>query len=241
MIFLPKHKGIICDEIIIEEVKTIDRIILDEKLEDNGSNKTPDQWIKYWNRITDGRVMASMGDLYIAFKNLKDRYEKGSATDKSEVKQVLIGLRDDFDWLGKNNWLITSTRLVYNDNNLNARIIQHYKCSNPELVKDNNIGVPVYRGVSINQVVNDSKGLLYLQTLFNTNDDSETIMHTLEFISGKNRNVILIWTPSVSERKSFSNGTAGLTYHGNGLFRVESYIINSKGRSRGVKINKNLL
>ncbi len=209
------------------------KVLFDEIPADNGSKKTQNQWFDYWSSITDGRIMASMGDLYVAFKEIKDKYENGSDSDKSKAKQVLDGLRDDFDWPGKNNWLIAGTRLEYNGSDLNAKISQHYRCNRPDLVKDSNIEVPVYRGVPVTQVVSDPKGLAYLQTLLDTNDNGERIMQTIEFISGKNRNKIVIWTADSGDRGSIPNRVAGFYYYF-GLFHVFGGLIDFSGRSRGV-------
>ncbi len=237
MMFLPKHKGIIYDEKSVEEVKSIDRIVLDEVPADNGNKKNQDEWFDYWNSISDSRVMASMGDLYIAFKDLKNKVEQGSDVDKNKFQRLLKSLRDDFDWPGKNNWLIAGTRLEYNGNDLNARITQHYKCNRPEIVKDITIEVPVYRGVPVAQVVSDVKGLAYLQTLFDTTDDAEIIIQTLEFISRRNRKDIIIWTADSSDRGSVPSRVAGLDYYNNSQFHIYGNgDISSNGRSRGVKI-----
>lgn len=241
MTFLPKHKGIICDDGIVEEVRTIDRIILDEQPADNGSKKTQYEWIDYWNGINDGRVMASMGDLYLVFKQLKEKYEKSSVADKYKVKQVLNGLRDDLDWPGKNNSLMANTRILYIDKN-NATILNPQYNYNTqtfqEFTKNKTIEVPFFRIAPISQVINDPKGLAYLQTLFDTSDDGETIIQTLEFISGKNKYDIAISTEERDNRHSSFGSLVGVNYYGRFLV-VGEYDIDVKGRSRGILINKN--
>ena len=51
--------------------------LIDLNPADGESNKTQDQWVGYWNNITDGRVFASMPDYYLAFKHLKKEVEHG--------------------------------------------------------------------------------------------------------------------------------------------------------------------
>ncbi len=234
--FIPTHKGIICDESIVEEVKSIDRIILDDKPADNGNKKTQDEWFNYWGKINDGRVMASMGDFYVAFKDLKNRLEQGSDAEKAKARKLFNGFHDDFDWTNKNNWLIGSTRLVYEGNNINGKIIQYYSCKSQELVKESSIEIPVYSGTPVIQVANNTKGLAYLQTYFDTTDDAETIIQTLEFISGKNRDKIMICTANSSDRRSILSMAAGLIFSGGQFHVYGSFNLFYIGRSRGVKL-----
>ena len=212
-------------------------IILDEAPADNGKKKTQDKWFEYWSKVDDGSIMASMPDLYECFKNLKTGYENGTDDEKAKAQELLDSLRDDFDWPGQNNWLIASTRISYLSDSLDAKIKQHYKCNKSEFIEEKDIVVPVYRGTLITQVVNDADGLVYLQTLFDTKDDGEKIMQTMEFISGKNRNSIKIWTPNQDTRKTYPERAAGLSYGGGGFRVVGLDLLVDSGRSRRVFIN----
>ena len=206
-------------------------IRLDPNPEDSRNKKTQDQWLDYWSNITDNRIMASMGDLYIAFKQIKEKYN--NKTNTKEDDALINSLRDVFN----QSWEISSTRLIYSPQSLDARIIHHYNCNIPECVKETNIKVPAYRPELVSTVTNNKEGLAYLRALFDTQDDAETIIQTLEFISNKKRKDIKIWTAEENDRGSYPQRAAGL-YYGGGDFRVYGYdCMGDHGCSRGVFIN----
>ena len=209
--------------------KDTGNIILDCHAAEKGDRRTQDEWIEYWNK--SDRVMASMADYYQYFKQLKGN------NDEDKVKTLLTSLREDFDHQEKGNWLISSTRLVYSKDNLDARIIQHYGFARDELVKEAEIKVPVYRGTPVTQVVSEGEGLAYLQTLFGTEDEGEEIIQILEFVSDRNRDVIKVWTAAVEDaytRSQYPSRAAGFDY-GNDIFHVGGDDgLGSQGRSRGV-------
>jgi len=217
----------------IEEVigrYVIPNIIMDEAA--GGKKRTQDGWIEYWNEIKDGRVFASMGDYYQFFKQLKVISED-TADEKAKAESLVAGLREDFDWPERNNWLISSTRLIYSADCLDARIIHHYGCEEQEA----RIKVPVYRKTPIIQVVSEGEGLTYLQTLLDTKDEGEGIIQILEFVSGKKREEIKVWTAPVEgnySRSRYPSRAAGFDYYG-GYFHVSgSDGLDFRGRSRGV-------
>ncbi|MDP3734686.1 MAG: hypothetical protein Q8R37_05650, partial [Nanoarchaeota archaeon] len=109
-----------------ELIKLSCGLTLDLLPADNGSKRTQDQWFnQYWNTVTAGTVMASMGDLYRNFKTLKRVSEQGTVEQKMLAQTLLASLRDDFDWPGK-NLLISSTRINYAENkSLDGEIIHH--------------------------------------------------------------------------------------------------------------------
>jgi hypothetical protein len=205
---------------------------------DYGNKRTQDKWFDYWSQIKDGRIMASMGDLYQYFKSLRQQSEKGNAAQKKSVDAALVSLRTDFDWPGKQNWLIAGTRLFYQAANENAKIVQHYKCNKPALIKETDLVVPVYRNVEIILVTRDSCGLNYLQVLHDTKDSAEEIISTFEFISDKKRDKIKIWTAALSNstytRQSHPARAAGFDYNCDD-FRISGYGINVAGCSRWVR------
>jgi hypothetical protein len=210
--------------------------VIDTVPADNGSKKTQDEWItNYWPNVRDGRVMASMGDYYFLFKQMKHDFEHGSAQQKALVQTLLASYQEDFDWTGKQNWLIAGTRLIYDSTGLDAKIIQHYGCNQPNLITENRLTIPVYRDAIITDVTKESAGLLYLQKLLNTTDTAENIISTLEFISEKPRNQIKVWTASTDTRSSHPDRAAGFSYS-NSVFLVGGYdYIYLQGRSRGVR------
>lgn len=221
----------------------VSSFLLDEHAADNGRKRLQPDWFDYWSNINDGRVMASMGDLYASFKIMKKMHE-GTEQEKAKAKSLLFSLRDDFDWPRKQNWLIASTRLIYSGNSLDARIVQHYRCNQPELVKETLLEVPVYKETPVETVMSKEVGLMYMKTYFDTEDASETIIQTLEFISSKNRKDIRVWTAGWSadsesavlkNRAEFPERAAGFFYDYD-LFHVDGVNFDyDPGCSRGVR------
>ena len=215
--------------------------LLDESAADNGTKRLPSEWYDYWADIKDGKVMASMGDLYHSFKIIKKMHEQGTEQEHAKAKSLLFSLRDDCDWTGKQNWLISSTRLFYSGTNLDARIVQHYRCPRPALVKETIVEAPVYRRTPVKKILNEQKGLAYLQALFDTEDKAETILQTLEFVSGKHGDSLVGWTANTNAddtqytRTSHPERAAGFGF-GYDLFHVGGDGISSgPGCSRRVR------
>ena len=86
-------------------------------------------------------------------------------------------------------------------------------------------------------MVSEGEGLTYLQTLFATDDEEEEIIQTLEFVSGKERQEIKVWTPTVggnNSRSQYPSRAAGFDCD-SGSFHVGGLDgLNILGRSRGV-------
>jgi hypothetical protein len=178
-----------------------------------------------------------MEDYYAHFKQMKHDFEQGNAQQKALVQTLLASYQKDFDWTGKQNWLIAGTRLIYDPTGLDGRIIQHYGCNQPNLITENRLTIPVYRDAIITDVTKESAGLRYLQTLFATTDTAENIIGTLEFISRKPRNQIKVWTAGTETRSSHPDRAAGFDYYDSEFHVLGSYYILNQGRSRGVLIN----
>ncbi len=207
--------------------------LIDSSSADSNNSKTQDQWITYWNAVTDGRVMASMSDYYAHFKQLREQSERGNAKQKAEAQTRLNSFQTDFN----QSWIVSSTRLSYYHTSFNGTITQHYGCHRRNLIAQQNLAIPVYQGTSITEVVKSGDGLTYLQQLLGTADPSETIVNTLEYVSGKARNEIKVWTADTSNRGSDSERAAGFIcssseFHVDG----DNYILDL-GRSRGVKVS----
>jgi len=193
--------------------------ILDKKSALNGATKTQDHWIEHWNGVNGERYFASMRDMYDAFKQIKQ--------DPASHKKLLANLRKDF----KENWVVTSTRIFYNADDLGARIVHHYGSGNDSLKTEFTLDVPIYRRVDISTALGNQSGIDYLQAFFGTEDNSDTIIETLEYVGGKNKKDIYLWTPDQDSRKSVSERAAWLYYLDG--FRLGGYFI--IGRSFGVR------
>jgi len=169
-------------------------VILDDKPAKKGDKKIQDDWITYWNKRKDGRIFASMPDLYQAFKQMKSLYDNGTVGECKKASRFVFSLRKDFDFK-KDNMLLTSTRIIYQPDNLEAEIIHHYGNKN-FVVKSPKITIPHYEDwIRLPGIMEDKVGRAFLKALFNTKDNIETIMDTLKFTSPFSREQIAFPTP----------------------------------------------
>lgn len=208
------------------------KCVIDALPAENGTYKTQDQWIQYWNNINDGRVMASMPDYYQFFKQLKNSVETDN--DKTASQAVMQSLQKDFT----DKWIVASTRVQYGintGNSLEGKIVHHYGCNDASLVKEEIKEIPIYRDVGINKVIGEQKGLEYLQTYFDTSDDAETIVQLMEFISGKKRNKIKVWTADTDARNKPTDRVAALGFMDDEFLINGSDNLGNEGRARGVR------
>ncbi len=172
-------------------------------------SKTQKDWIDYFN--SKGEKMISAPDIY-----------------RVTNKELIGSLKEDF----KEDWEVTSTRIIYNKKNLNAEIIHNAdsKVAKPKKYK---VKVPVLNG-SFEENKETEK---YLQALFDTKDSLDKIIKTLKKF-GKDKK-IRFWTPSQSSRKDKQVRSVGLCFVVFGWFVVDGvdWFDDSGGLSRGVIID----
>ena len=144
--------------------------------------RTQEQWVDYFN--AEKKTMISVPDIFQLVK------EKNTETIKS--------LRKDF----KDYWLVTSTRIVYDKNNLSAKII-HNADSNVVKQKEINLKeVPVCRPTYLKELLETITGLSYIRALLdNEKATKEQITNFFVALSGKKEKNIRFWTPTQSLRK----------------------------------------
>ncbi len=173
---------------------------------------TQKDWTKHFNN--KGLKFISAPDIYTVAK-------KGNKT-------IIESLKKDF----KKSWEVTSTRIKYNKDNLNAEII-HDAESNIVKPKKYKVKVPVLSG----DLKQDSETEKYLQALFDTKDSIDKILKVLKKF-GKNKQ-LRIWTPSQSSRKSKPVRSVDLYFVDFGRFVVYAYgwFDYGNGLSRGVIVN----
>ncbi len=188
---------------------------------DNGECKTQTGWIAFFNK--QGKPMISAADLYSAAKLYID--------GKFAPNEALQSLKRDFD----ESWLLTSTRIIYSDIDLSGKITQNY---GSKVVKPSQTYIPVipfYNNASLAQALQTEKGVVYLQALFGTNDDPETIASTLEILSDRKPERIGLWAPNRDSRRKYPERAVGLGIDGNWFHVDGDYIVKSSyGLSRGV-------
>ena len=102
---------------------------------------------------------------------------------------------------------------------MQAKIIHDHKARFIGSGKKYTINVPVLSGVKLSTLAQNPQGIAFLQAVLGTVDNYETMATTLEFLSGKSRNNILIWTPNQAARARIPKRKAGFDFH-QGNFRV---------------------
>ncbi len=170
--------------------------------------KTQKEWVEYFNNKK--QKMVSLPDIY---KSVND-------------KKLIKSLRQDFE----DHWLVTSTRIVYNKDNLKAEIIHDADSKVVKPKKYKNIQIPDYDG----EFEEDKIAEKYLQALCDTKHNLKTIIKTLKKISGKK--TIYLWTPTQSGRKDKQIRSVGLLFDGFDRFDVDAidWFDYYDGFSRGV-------
>ncbi len=174
-------------------------------------SKTQKDWVEYFNN--KGQKMISAPDIYKAAK-------KGN-------KAIIESLKKDFD----DDWEVTSTRIIYNKKNLQAEIIHDVdsKIVKPKKYK---VKVPIFNG----KFEENKETEKYLQTLFDTKDNIDTILKTLKKF-GKDKKIRL-WTPDQSSRKRKQFRSVDLCFYVFDRFNVDGYWFDDgDGLSRGVIID----
>ncbi|MBI1969564.1 hypothetical protein HYS48_02620 [Candidatus Woesearchaeota archaeon] len=192
---------------------------LDEVVAYDGATTTQRDWSLWYNR--KDRIMAAAQDFY---KVGKDGGEK-----------LLESLQKDF----RDEWVVTSTEIQYQFPSLEATVTHYFDSRVIQPMFMQGVVVPVYTYIPIEEVVKTEEGLRYLQALFQTKDDGETIITALERLSGEKRARIKIITPLQHNREYYQNRAV--------FFRVDrgSFIVNCydhvaslNGRSRGVRVRE---
>ena len=178
--------------------------------------KTQKDWIKYFN---DNNIkMISAPDIY-----------------RAKNKAIIESLKKDFN----DSWEVTSTRIIYNKNNLNAEII-HDADSKVAKPKKYKIKIPILNG----DFEENKETEKYLQALFDTKDSIAKIIKVIKKF-GKDKKIRFwtpnqsgLWTPNQSDRKSRPIRSVGLCFYGF-VFVVSGdvWFGGSGGLSRGVIID----
>ena len=172
-------------------------------------SKTQKDWIDYFNN--KGQKMISAPDIYGAVN-----------------KELIESLKEDF----KGDWEVTSTRIIYNKNNLQAEIIHNAdsKIAKPKKYK---VKIPILNG----EFEENKETEKYLQALFDTKDNIDKILKTLKKFRKDKK--IRLWTPDQSSRETKPIRSVGLYFSVFVRFNVSgnNWFDYSEGYSRGVIID----
>ncbi len=175
-----------------------------------------DDWIEYWN-ITDRSVQisgdlalrenppgddkrfASMADFYHVFRQIEEQL-----SSSSEEQAVATSLMQSLKRSIISGGILTSTRISYEPNTLDARIIHGYGAKKiPQHTIEIEAIVPEYMfGVPIKQIYSTPEGLSFLQALFNTEEDGPLIASRLTNFYGCTHEQFQIITPLLFHRNS---------------------------------------
>ncbi len=172
----------------------------------------------------------------------------------NERKEVMLGLPHIFQLWKENNtetieslrknfdprWLVLSTRIIYNSENLSAKIIHNADSTVTKQTKINLKEVPVCRPIYIKELLETEAGLSYVRASINSKKATkEEIINFFVALSGKKENKIRFWTPSQSSRKDKQVRSVELCFGDFGWFIVGGYdwFDDDGGLSRGVIID----
>ncbi len=173
-----------------------------------------DEHISQFNAL--GKVMASCADYYAAVK-------LGDAT-------LTASLREDI----RKGWIISSDRIAYCANSLDATITSYFGSSVVQS-SERKVMIPVYRKrTKLDDVLASEQGLLYIQTLFNTSDSADEIKNTLIMLTGEDSRSAMVWTPDQDSRRNYSIRVAALEYLGDFSIHGDIYLVFG-GIARGIK------
>lgn len=195
-----------------------------------GAHGTQKDWIPYFNE--QGKRMISAPDIYRAV---------------SGPKEILESIREDFE----KKWIVTSTRLSWNPNDFVMKLtnpkdvrakITHNFGSTVVKPTELQVIIPAYsNGATLTRALKSQETVAYLQALFQTKDNAGKIAETLEHLSQRNLDEILIWTPSQYYRRDYPERAVEFFFFDN----YDRFYVNGKpvfdgiigGRSRGVSVN----
>ena len=180
--------------------------------------RTQEEWVEYFNK--EKKPMISMPNVFQLVK------EKNT--------EAIESLRKDFD-----KWLVTSTRIIYDKENLSAKIIHNADSTVTKQKEINLKEIPYCNPTYLKELLETEGGLEYIRALIDNKATKEQIIDFFVKLSGKKEKNIRFWTPSQSSRKDKQVRSVGLYFDGFDRFVVVGnyWFGNSGGLSRGVIVD----
>ena len=182
----------------------------------DGNYRTQERAISYYNERKER--MLSMPDVFqIVNENNTEAIEQ---------------LRKDFD-----RWLVTSTRIIYDKDNLSAKIIHNADSTVTKQTEIKIKEIPYYNPTYLKDLIETEEGLDYIRALINNKKATkEEIVNFFVTLSGKEDKKIRFWTPSQSSRKNKQVRSVGICFGGFDWFDVggSDWFGGDVGFSRGV-------
>ncbi len=145
-------------------------------------DRTQSELIDLFNQ--SGKVMASMPDFY--------------ELAKSEDDKLLEEIKEDLEIY--DHKIVSSTKIDYELNSLEATITHYF---GSKIIKSitRKVKIPELRRFLLHKAYAEHLDIQnYLQALFNTNDNVETIKRNLEKLIGQEAHQIQLWTPPAAAR-----------------------------------------
>ena len=189
-------------------------------LPSDGTYRTQEQAIAYHNERKER--MLSIPDVFQLVKE--------------NNAETIGSLRKNFD----PRWLVTSTRIIYNSDNLSAKIIHNADSTVAKQTEIEVKEIPYCNPTYLRDLLNEEAGINYIRALIdNKKATKEEIINFFVALSGKKEKNIRFWTPSQSSRKSKQVRSVELFFVGFGRFVVVGgrWFGDSEGLSRGVVVD----
>ncbi len=181
--------------------------------------RTQEQAIAYHNKRKES--MLSMPDVFQLVKE--------------NNTEAIESLRVDFKGV-----LVTGSRIIYNKENLSAKIIHNADSTTRKPIEIEVKEIPFCNPTYLKELVETESGLIYLRALTNRKKSTkEKIIDHFVKLSGKKEKNIRFWTPSQSSRKDKQVRSVELYFSDFGRFDVVGYFWfgNDGGYSRGVIVD----
>ncbi len=172
----------------------------------------------------------------------------------NERKERMLSLPDIFQLVKENNtegieqlrkdfkdyWLVTSSRIIYDKDNLSAKIIHNADSTVTKQTEIEVKEIPYCNPTYLKELLETEAGINYIRALINDKKATkEQIITFFVALSGKKEKNIKFWTPSQSSRKNKPIRSVVLCFYGLGGFGVvgNGWFVNYNGLSRGVIID----
>jgi hypothetical protein len=189
-------------------------------LPSDGTYRTQEQSIDYHNERKES--MLSMPNIFQLVKE--------------NNTEAIESLRKDFD----KRWIITSTRIIYDKDNLSAKIIHNADSTVVKPTEINLKEIPYCNPTYLNKLLETEEGLDYIRALINNKKvTKKEIINFFTALSRKKEKNIMFWTPSQNSRKDKRVRSVVLFFVDFDWFNVDGdfWFGNSGGVSRGVIID----
>ena len=156
-----------------------------------------------------------MSKIKLLSRDDKYRTQEQAISYHNERKECMLSMPDVFQIVNENNteaieqlrkdfdrWLVTSTRIIYDKDNLSAKIIHNADSTVTKQTEIKIKEIPYYNPTYLKDLIETEEGLDYIRALINNKKATkEEIVNFFVTLSGKEEKNIRFWTPSQSSRK----------------------------------------